>query len=103
LNRDQDVNIFLGDATGHGVAAAFMTMMIQIGLDAEPGNLPPDQVLRDLNHLLATREHGDKSVTGVFIRVTAKGLMTMAHAAHPPTIIIPADGSEVVLFCLNRN
>ncbi|MBF0286526.1 MAG: SpoIIE family protein phosphatase [SAR324 cluster bacterium] len=96
-NRDGALNIFLGDATGHGVAAAFMTMMANIGLDQIRPNLPPDEVLRKLNTLLASRDTG-LSVTGVFLRIEPDGKLTTANAAHPPMVILPKDQKSCVLL-----
>ncbi|MBF0286737.1 MAG: SpoIIE family protein phosphatase [SAR324 cluster bacterium] len=97
LNREGDISIFLGDATGHGIAAAFMTMMVQIGLDNIPQNFPVHEVMHHLNMLLSVRDTG-KSLTSVFVRVSQAGALSVAQAGHPPLILIPADESEVTLF-----
>ncbi len=97
LNREGDISVFLGDATGHGIAAAFMTMMVQIGLDNIPQNFPVHEVLHHLNMLLSMRDTG-KSLTAVFVRVSLAGKLTVAQAGHPPLILVPADGTDVILF-----
>ena len=43
LNREQELGVFLGDATGHGVAAALMTMMVHLGLDSIRRDLPTER------------------------------------------------------------
>ena len=97
LNREGELAVFVGDATGHGVAAALITMMIHLGLDTIRRDLPTDEILRRLNRLLAARGTG-RAVTGVLFRITQSGRLTISHAAHPPAIVIPADGSPLREF-----
>ena len=96
-NREGELAIFLGDATGHGIAAALMTMMIHIGLEGIRRNLPTHESIRILNKLIASRETG-RSVSAVFFRITPSGRLTVAHAGHPSLIIILADGGPLVQF-----
>ena len=97
FNREGALNIFLGDATGHGTSAAFMTMMLQIGLDNLQTNLSTDDAIRSLNTLLATRDTG-KSITGIYLRIAPTGELSATRAGHPPLVIIPKDGSALVLL-----
>ncbi len=96
-NREGELAIFLGDATGHGIAAALMTMMVHIGLDGIRRNLPTDESIRILNKLIASRETG-RSVSAVFFRIRPDGHLSVVHAGHPSLIVIPADGSALVQF-----
>lgn len=96
-NREGELGIFLGDATGHGVSAALMTMMVLIALESLRRNLPTDELLRRLNRLMASRNTG-RSVSGVFMRVSPDGKLCAANAGHPPIIIIPAVNDDLVLF-----
>jgi sigma-B regulation protein RsbU (phosphoserine phosphatase) len=95
IDRDGAANIFLGDATGHGVAAAIMTMMAQIGLDSLREDLSTDEIIRQLNSLFATRER-DMSITGVFMRIAPSGKLLVSNAGHPPVIIVPVDSHTPV-------
>ncbi len=97
LNREGEMSVFVGDATGHGVAAAFMTMMVHLGLDSIRRDLPTDEVIRRLNALLASRETG-KSITGVYFRVTPAGLLTVTHAGHPSLILLPVSRKKGIIF-----
>lgn len=50
---DGRVHVFLADAMGHGVQAAFMTMVIQRELDrSKRENMPPDQALAAINRTM---------------------------------------------------
>ncbi len=97
LSRESEVGVFVGDATGHGVAAAFMTMMVHLALDGLRPDLSTDEVLRRLNTLLATRRTG-RSITAVFLRVTPGGALTVTHAGHPSLLVVPAGSKDVISF-----
>ncbi len=97
LNREKELAIFVGDATGHGISAALMTMMVHIAIDSLTPNLPTDESIRRLNKLIASRNTG-RSVSSVLLRITPKGLMKVTHAGHPSIIVVPKDGSNIVIF-----
>ena len=97
INREKEFCFFLGDATGHGVSAAFLTMMLEIGLETIPSHLSSDEVLRRLNRLLASRETG-KSITGIYFRINPEGKLRLSNAGHPSLVVIPHDGTSLVIF-----
>jgi len=97
LNREKELAIFIGDATGHGISAALMTMMVHIAIDSLTPNLATDESIRKLNQLISSRNTG-RSVTSVLFRIRPDGLMNVTHAGHPSLIVIPANKSEIVLF-----
>ena len=94
-NREQELGIFLGDATGHGIPAALLSMMIHLGLETIRRDLPTNESLRRLNRMLAARQTG-LSVTGVYFRITPKGKLTVTHAAHPSLLILPLDEKKAL-------
>ncbi len=95
INREKEFCFFLGDATGHGVAAAFMTMMVAIGLDTVPHHLSSDEVIRQINQLLASRQP-EKWITGIYFRISPDGQLKACNAGHPSLVIIPQNGDPVV-------
>ena len=97
LNREKELAIFVGDATGHGVSAALMTMMVHIGIDSLAPNLATDQSMRKLNQLIASRNSG-KSVSSVLMRIAPDGIMKLTHAGHPSVIVITDDRTELIQF-----
>ena len=98
VSNDGALNVFVGDATGHGIPAAFLTMMTNIGLDYIQQELSPPQVMEELNHLLATRELRGRFLTGVCARLSPQGLVTASQAGHPPLILLLKQESDPVML-----
>ena len=96
-HENSTFNIFLGDATGHGVAATFMTMLVQASLDHLDPKRLPDEILRELNTFLSAKEK-KKWMTGLYLRIQKEGQMQTATAGHPPLILLPASGEAPLLF-----
>lgn len=88
VNDHGDLCFFLGDATGHGIAAALMTMMVESGLDTIGREKPVHQMMDHLNRLLSARS-GSRFVTGIYGTVSPSGLLTFSTAGHPPLILLP--------------
>jgi len=97
LNRERELAIFVGDATGHGISAALMTMMVHIAIDSLTPNLSTDKSMRKLNRLIASR-HTGRSVSSTLFRIAPDGLLKVTHAGHPSIIILPADTADYVMF-----
>lgn len=97
LNREQEAGIFLGDATGHGIVAALMTMMVHIGLDGLPGYLSCDEVLRRMNVLIANR-HSGRSIASCFMRISPDGTLKISHAGIPSILVLPKNSDEIIQF-----
>ncbi|NOG61538.1 MAG: serine/threonine-protein phosphatase [Proteobacteria bacterium] len=97
LNREKELAIFIGDATGHGISAALMTMMVHIAIDSLTPNLATDKSIRKLNQLISSRNTG-RSVTSALFRIKPDGLLKVTHAGHPSLIVVPADNSQIVTF-----
>lgn len=89
---------FVGDATGHGVGAAFMSILVEAGLSALPGCPEPDVVLDTLNGQLLGYELGGRFVSGICLHISADGQLASANAGHPPLIVLPSGGRRAVLL-----
>ncbi len=94
---DGSVNIFLGDAAGHGVSAAFITMMVVMGLDSTPPDSSTLETMCYLNDLMNVRYTG-RFMTGLYVRVTPDGLLTTTNAGHPSLLVVPANHEPHRLF-----
>lgn len=95
VNSNGDLCTFLGDATGHGMAAALMTMMVQSALDSIGGDTTVDKLMEQLDHLISERS-GQRFVTGVYARISSSGLLDFSSAGHPPLIVQPKSGDPRV-------
>ena len=95
--REDQFRFFLGDATGHGVSAAFITMMVQMALSSLRTNRTSTEVIQKLNKLLAMCIPDDKFMTGVFLEVSSKGWLQSCSAGHPPIMIFPKGKKPVIV------
>jgi sigma-B regulation protein RsbU (phosphoserine phosphatase) len=95
--REDQFRLFLGDATGHGVSAAFITMMVQMALSSLRTNRTSIEVIQKLNKLLAMCIPDDKFMTGVFLEVSSKGWLQSCSAGHPPIIIFSKGKKPVIV------
>ena len=94
---DQDGSfLFLGDGAD-GVAAAFITMMCRMGFSSIKTRRNLAEVMTRLNQLLASCVPHDKFITGVLMRITTEGEMTMTDSGQGLPLILPADGSAMVV------
>ena len=97
LDDEGALNLFMGDATGHGTSAALITMMAKMGLNTLPRIYSTDEKLSLLNSQLANCIPSEMFITGLFLKITSKGELFTANAGHPPLVILPEDRSEVVI------
>lgn len=86
FNREGGVNFFIGDATGHGVSAAMMTMMLQITLDGLRQDMAPDKMMETINNVLSAQNTG-MFITGILACFTPNGKLIFSNAGHPQLII----------------
>lgn len=101
---ERHIGFFLGDAVGHGVPAALMTMYIKRSLhtkeldtDDEQGYriIPPDESLAHLNRdMCSQNESGARFATACYGVIDCfTGELVFARAGHPYPIILRTDGS----------
>jgi PAS domain S-box-containing protein len=88
LEPDGAWRFFIGDATGHGVVAAFMTILLETGLRAVPPGTPPAEVLERLNRQLLLYDLDGRFVSGICVRIAPDGQVELANAGHPPALAL---------------
>ncbi len=93
-----NVIIFLGDATGHGISAAFLTMMARMGLSAVASDQSPKNMMKNLNRQLASCVPRGDHMTGILLRITSEGVLTGCSAGNPPCVILPANHQKARTF-----
>ncbi|HOI90428.1 MAG TPA: SpoIIE family protein phosphatase [Candidatus Rifleibacterium sp.] len=77
----------LGDASGHGAAAAMITIMARSFLaNVLPLN-PTEEILRRMNEFFASTLPDDMYMTGVIGCLNNSGHLRVANAGHPPMLI----------------
>jgi len=96
-NDEQAFNLFLGDSTGHGVAAALTTIMADILL-IQQKNSPPIETIHHINESLEKSLPPERFMTAVHVQISENGELILVSAGHPPIIIIPANGGTPVLL-----
>jgi sigma-B regulation protein RsbU (phosphoserine phosphatase) len=104
LGEDQ-VGLFVADASGHGVPAALTTMFISRSLCASeiagPAHrvVPPAEVLRRLNiDMLRRQGNGSRFATAVYAVMDCRSRrLVLSGAGHPPPLLLRPDGATRVL------
>lgn len=97
-STDKDYNLFLGDGTGHGVAAALTTVMAKMGLDEKLDEPSLINIMNHLNNIFDEHLDDDRFLSAIYVRVNSNGVLNITSAGHPPLIIIPANGTDPVLL-----
>jgi sigma-B regulation protein RsbU (phosphoserine phosphatase) len=81
--------LFLGDATGHGVTAALITMLVVALLrDTAEADLAPRKILNHLNRQLVAYPMEGKFVSGIAMVISPDGKLVAANAGHPPGVVV---------------
>ncbi|MBF0290249.1 MAG: SpoIIE family protein phosphatase [SAR324 cluster bacterium] len=94
-------DVFLGDATGHGVSAAFLTIMANMALINKQEETSVKNILDHLNALFEAHTPDNKFLSGIYLRINPEGQITYSNAGHPDTIVIPANNDELVFLPKN--
>lgn len=90
-------NIFLGDSTGHGVAAALSTVMANtILLEQRQASLV--QIMEHLNEIFEQHLPIERFMSAILININQQGELRAIIAGHPPLIVIPFDEREPILI-----
>jgi serine phosphatase RsbU (regulator of sigma subunit) len=96
---DTRIGIFIGDASGHGLPAAFVSTLAKMSLYYySKSNLPPAELLTRMNADLVRNIRTGHYLTccyGIFDSTTNR--FTFARAGHPKPLVIHSDGSAEVL------
>jgi sigma-B regulation protein RsbU (phosphoserine phosphatase) len=91
--------ILIGDASGHGLAAAVVMAIVQAVLHAHPaGAAGPAALLRHANRQLCDKQIGGFFTAFLGVYEPASRRLTFANAGHPPPLLKRAsDGSICAL------
>ncbi|MBF0280707.1 MAG: serine/threonine-protein phosphatase [SAR324 cluster bacterium] len=93
----EHITIFLGDSTGHGVAAALSTIMANVILFEERKS-SLEQVMVHLNEVFEQHLPEERFISAILTNISQYGELKTIIAGHPPVILIPADGDVPILL-----
>lgn len=94
----------IADVSGHGTAAALITMMVKLAFNAHSGwNVPPEDVMnavnRELCELIGDIDH---FVTAAYGALNLEdGMLSYSTAAHVPMLLYRAKGGHVETLTSN--
>ena len=90
---------FVADVSGHDLGASFITSSLKALLRQQAGlSQDPAEVLKGMNNVLGTIMREGQYFTAVFAVLDRDTMnLEVALAAHPPPIIMPAEGPLRVL------
>jgi len=93
------LGVFIGDASGHGLAAAFIATIAKMSLYHNSKlDLQPNELLSNINRDLLNIVHTNHYLTCFWgIIDTTESTFTYSRAGHPQPIIIKRDGSHIQL------
>lgn len=97
FDKQGNLNFFVGDATGHGVAAGLVTMMARTAIESVSPSLPTNVLLGQVNDLLCNCLPDDMYISGLFGRLFPNGKLIISSAGHFPTVIIRNYDAALIL------
>lgn len=95
---DNQACFFLGDASGHGTAAALVSILTRTALAELLSENDLSMVFKRLNQILADSLPDEMYLTGIFARINPDGNLEIINAAHPAGLVWRADSGEIVEF-----
>lgn len=100
-NPEKSLLFFMGDVCGHGITAAFYTVLLKYlsSHEAEHYSNNPSEYLNGINHELAGKIQGGfvTGLAGHFEEPAEDGSrqMRIAHAGHPSVLILRASDHKI--------
>ncbi|MBN8219945.1 MAG: SpoIIE family protein phosphatase [Spirochaetes bacterium] len=96
---DGSIAIFIGDASGHGVPAAFITVMAKVYFTSLVEKISsPAELLSAMNDRMAAYFAGaGLYLTAFYLRIYPDGKSIYCNALHPDPIILRANGETDLL------
>jgi sigma-B regulation protein RsbU (phosphoserine phosphatase) len=97
LKRDDKVFLFIGDATGHGVSAAFLTGTVFTAFKLILENtISIDKMLSKLNEVIFQVYRGKSMMTFLLAEFNPKdGKLKYVNASHDPALVLPKSETKL--------
>ncbi|WCL47997.1 SpoIIE family protein phosphatase [Leptospira sp. GIMC2001] len=96
LNKE-DYCFFLADASGHGISAALVTVVIAMFLEAVLRETnDADKTIQKLSELMGSRLQASFFATSVFLNINKDNVLTICNGGHNSPYIIRKKNSEFI-------
>ncbi len=92
------MRIFLGDATGHGISAALLSMLVRMGLEQIKLEDSSDKILKQLNTQLASCIPKDDYITGIYLKITPQGVLKISSAGNTPGVLLSTAQQDITFL-----
>lgn len=99
IESDKEIShcFFLADASGHGISAALVTVMISMFLESILYlTSEPSQVIYQLSDLMASRLQSSFFATAVFAKIDSNNRLTICNAGHNAPILYKSISGQFV-------
>ncbi|GBF38104.1 SpoIIE family protein phosphatase [Leptospira johnsonii] len=94
--KDSSQYFFLADASGHGVSAALVTVVLGIFTDAVSAKYEsPEKTLSRLSDLIGTKLQSSFFATALLLRLYPSGTLEVCNAAHNEPMILRPSSDEI--------
>jgi PAS domain S-box-containing protein len=98
--RENNIFLFIADVSGHGLQAAFLSLITKMSLEGISERLSPRRVLYILNESICRSAVKSNFVTSFYAVIDIKnGTVRFANAGHPPALVYRKSTGE--FFVLN--
>lgn len=88
---------FLADASGHGISAALVTVMISMFLESILyRTTEPSQVIYQLSDLMGSRLQSSFFATAVFAKIDSSNTLTICNAGHNAPILYKSESNQFI-------
>lgn len=85
-DREGNVIVFVGDATGHGVSSAFLTMLVRMAFGMTDLSAKPIDIMKGINRQLSECVPRGDHMTGQLLKISAGGCVVGCNAGGPPCL-----------------
>ncbi|MBF0237734.1 MAG: SpoIIE family protein phosphatase [SAR324 cluster bacterium] len=94
--RNGDFFFFLGDASGHGISAAFLTILVEMLLEQMDEDFSLTMIANHINNNLFSHTPMDHFMSAILFRISPSGECSYINAGHPELILIRSDDQQMI-------
>jgi len=95
--RDQFIDLFIADVSGHGLPGAFLAMMTKMSLESVSERQSTSRTLYQVNEVICRSTVNSNYVTAFLCRIdTRSNMMKYSNAGHLPPLVHRRKSGEVL-------